>query len=65
MPSAPPSATEYGDYQLQCCLDVEFKAAACNSDGIPVCNMPFADPQTCFHNNRVMREQLTAPAWTR
>lgn len=27
--------------------------------------MPFADPQTCIHNNRVTREKLTAPAWKR
>ena len=64
MPSAPPSAIEYGDYQFQRRPDGEFNAATCDSDGIHIRNFLFSDPQTCFHNNRVTREKLTAPAWS-
>jgi hypothetical protein len=63
MPSAPPSAIEYGDYQFQRRLDGELNAAACDSDDISRCFVLFADPQTCFHNRRVMPEKLTAPEW--
>lgn len=47
-----PSVPETGDYQLPWCLDGEFYAAAFDSEGISKCFVPFADPQTCFHNSR-------------
>lgn len=36
-----------------------------DSDGILKGFVPFSNPLTCFHNNRVTREKLTAPAWSR
>lgn len=64
-PFEPPSVPEIGHYQLQWCLDGEFYTAEFDTDGIPTCFVPIADPQACFHNNHVTREMLSAPAWKR
>lgn len=64
-PFEPPSVPEVGEYQLQWCLDGEFYAAAFDSEDIPTCLVSIADPQACFHNNRVTRQKLTNPAWKR
>lgn len=64
-PFEPPSVPEVGEYQLQWCLGDGRALMAFDTEGIPTCFVPIADPQACFHNNRLTREVLSHPAWQR